>query len=136
MVLVSVVMMQLAAAWPPSALTSRPFIPWRNLSMGSGTPMTPVEATSQSSAPDPNFAAAASAISRAVRNPSSPVAALAFPALKTMPLARPLFTRSLDSCTGAAATLLVVKTPATEQPRSARMTPTSLLPGPGVLRPA
>ena len=102
-----------------SATSSR--VPWaspstsagiaaRTLSMGSCTPMTPVEDTCTASSGMPSPSATWREVSRAERIPCSPVQALAFPLLTTKACDRPLLMRSADSSTGAALTALVVKT--------------------------
>ena len=79
-------------------------------SMGSGTPISPVEHTTTSSAAHPRLSALSSHIRRASRRPGSPVAALAFPELSTTAAARPSRKWSLLTCTGAACTRFVVNT--------------------------
>ena len=71
----------------------------------------PVEAISTDSGPDPRRDAMSPVRASAVRNPWSPVQALALVALIRMALTGPLM-RALHNFTGAALTLLVVKTPA------------------------
>ena len=91
----------------------------------SGCPMTPVEARSTSSAGHPRAFATISAEASAAFRPTSPVQALAWPALTRMALARPFLIFSLHHSTGAAATRFRVKTPATTAGSSATMRPRS-----------
>jgi hypothetical protein len=88
-------------------------MPARTLSIGSVTPMRPVDPTS--AAPAGRFKACSvnRAISLASANPCRPVQALAFPEFTTTALAFPSFTRSTQIFTGAAQTWLVVNMPAT-----------------------
>ena len=118
---VSVVRMARAARSPPSTERSRAAraIPSRTLSMGRGTPMTPVEATTTSSAAQPKASAVRAAISRASARPASPVAAFAQPAFTTTARARPERRCSRDTSTGAAQARFWVNTAAAEQVRSA-----------------
>ena len=65
-------------------------IPARSLSMGRGTPMTPVEATTTSAGAQPRARADERRhLARVARGPRSPVAALAQPAFTTTARARP-----------------------------------------------
>ena len=81
--------------------------------------MTPVEQTRTSRGRAPSSPATRSAVSRASAIPAAPVAALAFPLLRTTARTRPDRRRSRDSTTGAACTWFVVKTPAAGTGRSA-----------------
>src|SRR3712207_2235253 len=110
----SVVMIARAASGPPSSLSAftAAVTPAVSLSMGSRTPMSPVEATATSMAPMPSSPAACSAVAWVSRKPSGPVHALAPPELRTTARARsPPRTWRLQS-TGAAGKRLVVKTAA------------------------
>ena len=111
---VSVVMMAVAASSPvrsSSASTASGMAP-RSLSTGNGTPITPVDATITSSGAHPRAFASASAVATASRSPCAPVHALAFPALMMTARAMPPAIWRRETVTGAAATWLVVKTPA------------------------
>ena len=80
----------------------------------SDTPMTPVEATSTSSASQPRARAVSAVISSATLCPASPVQALAQPLLTTMARARPPVEArcAFETSTGAAAARLIVNAPA------------------------
>ena len=112
---VSVVRIACAASSPPVGLKAAAArdAPARMRAIGSVTPITPVEHTSTSRSSIPSAPATAAAISRASAIPCSPVQALAQPLLMATARAWPAATRSRSSCTGAAATRLVVKTAAT-----------------------
>ena len=88
--------------------------PLRIFSIGSETPMTPVDATSTCSSGHSTSRAVSLVISRAACSPSSPVHALAQPLLTTMArVAPPERARcSRETITGAAVARLVVKTAA------------------------
>src|SRR5512134_817163 len=93
--------------------------------MGRYCPMTPVDETNTSCRPTPVAAAVASTIAHASFNPRSPVHALAFPLFTTNARKVPEdFSCCLQTNTGAAWTLLVVKSPAayagTSEKRRAR----------------
>ena len=90
-------------------------------SIGRWTPITPVEATTTSRGESPSLAAASSVMRSASARPRSAVQALALPALTTTAWQRPERSRSSDSLTGAARTLLRVKTPAAVAGRSEAM---------------
>src|SRR5688572_14079452 len=110
----SVVMIARAASGPPSSLRActAAVTPAVSLSMGSRTPIRPVEATATSIAPIPSSAAACSAVAWVSWKPAAPVHALAPPELRTTARARsPASTCRLQS-TGAAGKRLVVKTAA------------------------
>src|SRR5918998_1159010 len=93
----------------PAPLAMPPTV---SFSIGSRTPMSPVEATATSIAPMPSSAAACSAVAWVSWKPSGPVQALAPPELSTTARARsPASTWRLQS-TGAAGKRLVVKTAA------------------------
>ena len=87
-----------AAPPPPCGM------PPRSAAIFRFTPMTPVEATSTSSAAQPTAAAVSAAISRASAMPCGPVQALAQPLLATMARARPPVAArcAFDTSTGAA----------------------------------
>ena len=80
-------------------------MPFSNLSIGRVTPITPVEPTITSSALMPSSLAAISLVLYASSMPCLPVQALAQPALATIARALPVATVSLETYTGAAATL-------------------------------
>src|SRR3990172_6765693 len=84
-------------------------IPLRSRSLGSGTPIPPVLATSTRAREMPRARATRSTISHASRRPCSPVQALALPLLITTAWARPPWTCSRLTSTGAACTRFVVK---------------------------
>ena len=129
----SVVMIARAASapWPASAPSAPNAAgsPRRIFSIGSATPMTPVDATSTCSAGQPTRRAVSSAMSRATCSPSSPVHALAQPLLTMIARAAPPERArcSRDTTTGAACARLVVKTAAacagTSETSSARSSP-------------
>src|SRR3989441_1145872 len=111
---VSVVMMASAAPRPPwgdSDLASLGSAA-RILSIGSGTPMTPVDATSPWLAGIRSSSPTSRVISRASLMPCSPVQTLAQPLQATMAWACPPRTCSLDTTTGAPFTWFDVKTAA------------------------
>src|SRR5579872_1169724 len=83
-------------------------------SIGNGTPMTPVDATSTCEVRMPSNAAARDAVSRASWSPRSPVQAFAQPEFATIArIASPSVARcSLETINGAALTSLVVMTDA------------------------
>ena len=80
--------------------------------IGIGIPMRPVEHTSTSVVAQPTASAVSSHMRSASARPCSPVAALALPELSTTAAARPSARWRRLICTGAAATRLVVNTPA------------------------
>ena len=112
---VSVVMMARAAAAPPlsdSAGTARS-TPFSISSIGSWTPMRPVEATATASGVMPSFFATSSQLRRELASPCAPVQALATPELMATACSLgDLSTRSRQSSTGAAAKRQLVNTPA------------------------
>ena len=81
-------------------------------SIGMGMPMRPVWHTSTSVVAQPTACAVSSHMRSASARPCSPVAALALPELSTTAAARPSARCRRLICTGAAATRLVVNTPA------------------------
>ena len=100
--------------------------------MGSGTPITPVDATRTNPVGRSSASAARRAISAASARPASPVQALALPLLTTIACARPAEIARCVYRTGAALTRFVVKTPAadagTSATRSARSGLSRLIP--------
>lgn len=80
---VSVVMIAAAAAPPPSSDSpaTAGFSPGRSLSIGSWTPITPVDRTSTCSAGSPSNRPASAAVANAFSLPRSPVAEFATPEL-------------------------------------------------------
>src|SRR3954453_18885380 len=110
----SVVMIARAASGPPSSESAwtAAETPAVSLSMGSRTPISPVDATAMSIAPRPSSGAVCSAVAWVSWKPSGPVQALAPPELSTTARARaPASTCRLHT-PGAAGKRLVVKTPA------------------------
>ena len=111
---VSVVMMASAAARPPcgeSDFTSFG-IAARTLSIGNGTPMTPVAAISTCVCGTRSRSATVLVISRASLTPRSPVQTLAQPLEARMAWAAPVRACSMETSTGAPLTWLLVKTAA------------------------
>ncbi len=80
--------------------------------MGIGMPMRPVWQTSTSVVAQPSACAVSSHMRSASARPGSPVAALALPELRITAAARPSARCRRLICTGAAATRLLVNTPA------------------------
>jgi hypothetical protein len=118
-----------ASAWPDGLSASTAWMmPAETVRGSSETPMTPVEATSTSSASQPSARAVSAAISSATLSPASPVHALAQPLLTTIAHAwPPVASRcSRDTMTGAATALLTVNTPAALAGRVEATTATSL----------
>ena len=109
---VSVVMTAHAAAWAASGVLASAETaigtPVSYGASGSGTPITPVDATSTCSGSHPRTEATISVEASAVLTPSSPVAALALPELRTIAWATPAAARGRETCTGAAQKRLVV----------------------------
>ncbi len=114
---VSVVMTATAASSPPDADSRATALstPARIRSMGSGTPMSPVEQTATSAASRPSCSAAFSAVAYVSWKPCGPVQALAPPELSTTARIAPSASICRDHWTGAACTRLEVKTPAAAQ---------------------
>ncbi len=112
----SVVMMAVAAAVPPSAASDAcaSSTPGSSRSIGSRTPMSPVEQTATSPAPQPSRSATCSAVAWVSWKPSGPVHALAPPELRTTARNAPPTSTCWDQSTGAALNRLVVKTPAAD----------------------
>lgn len=97
---VSVVMMAVAAAVPPSVERSANAVrtPSRTFCRGSATPIRPVEQTTTSPAPDPTSSPTSSAVACVVWKPSGPVKQFAPPELRTTALRWPsALARSLQS---------------------------------------
>ena len=111
---VSVVMMASAASPPPSADSSAAAAstPGSSWSIGSRTPIRPVEATATSVAEQPSAAATCSAVAWVSWKPGAPVQALAPPELSTTASTRPSEATWRLHTTGAAWTRLPVKTAA------------------------
>ena len=111
---VSVVMIASAATGPPSAAraAAAASTPPRSRSIGSRSPMRPVEQTTTSPAATPRSPATCSAVRWVSWKPGAPVQALAPPLLRTTASARPSATTVRDQVTGAASTRLLVKTAA------------------------
>ena len=110
---VSVVLIATAASapWSPSCFTTTP-MPCSILSIGSRSPMMPVEHTAICEASTPIPSAVSCCIALASSTPCAPVQALALPELNTTAeIAPPLITSRL-TLTGAAKTLLRVNTAA------------------------
>ena len=127
---VSVVMMAWAAASLPAPLRSRRLASSSMPSSMTFTlrvwPMTPVEHTSTSSAPQPMALAAAAHIRSAFSSPRG-AQALALPLLATTARARPFARWAFVTWMGAAFTTLVVNTAAAAQSESETMRATSFL---------
>ncbi|BAS12998.1 hypothetical protein AHiyo8_13010 [Arthrobacter sp. Hiyo8] len=110
----SVVMIAVAAAGPPFSESSAnaASMPGMILSIGSCSPISPVEQTTTSEAEIPSTAATFSAVACVFWNPCGPVQALAPPEFRTTASTRPSERTWRDQCTGAAATRFEVKTAA------------------------
>src|SRR5213594_635404 len=117
---VSVVMMARAASSPPSRRNwlASAGIAASIRAMGNGFPITPVEATKTSSGRKRSAFAVTAAIFTASAYPWRPVQALALPLFTRMARPLPRRNRWRSRRTGAATTLLRVKTPATVASRS------------------
>src|SRR6185369_3213336 len=111
---VSVVRIASAAAGPPSAESCAivRVTPPSSRSIGSRTPISPVEQTATSPAPIPSPPATCSAVTWVSAKPSGPVQAFAPPELRTTARSRPSATAWRVHWTGAACTRLVVNTAA------------------------
>jgi hypothetical protein len=116
---VSVVMMASAATGPPSRLSAftAASTPARSLSIGSRSPIRPVEHTATSAGPTMrrprlNRAAVNSAVAWVSWNPCGPVHALAPPELSTTARTMPALSTCWLHSTGAALTRFAVNTPA------------------------
>ncbi len=110
----SVVRIAFAAPSPPSGASAADAsrTPARTRSMGSGTPITPVERTTTSSGCSPRADAVSAAVSSASATPAAPVAAFATPALMTTACGSAAPRCRFDTTTGAARTRFVVQTAA------------------------
>src|SRR5438876_7010045 len=102
----------------------------RIFSMGSWTPITPVEQTNNSCGRSAIRRAASSFVRSATVSPEAPVAQLALPALTTTARMRPLDSRRFffERVTGAATTRFCVKTAAAEAGTSLEMSARSSAP--------
>ena len=107
-------MMARAASSAPAAASSgtAASTPASSRSMGSGSPISPVEQTATSPAETPSAMATHSAVAWVSWNPAGPVQALAPPELSTTASTRPSRTTCCVQTTGAALTRLPVNTPA------------------------
>ena len=109
---VSVVMMASAASaaarCPGASAAATAGTPPRTTSIGSCSPISPVEHTTTSPAPMPSCSPTSSAVSCVFWKPCGPVHAFAPPELSTTARARPCRITSRDQWTGAAATRLLV----------------------------
>src|SRR5947199_1537057 len=109
------------ACWrDPVAIRAFPAAP-----LATWTPIRPVAQGRTAAGATPRSRAASAVDSAAVRSPSAPVQALAFPAWTRTAAARPAATRRRASCTGAAGARFVVNTPATLAGSSAAISATS-----------
>ncbi len=116
---VSVVMIVAAASSQLAAgALSTASIPASALSIGSGTPITPVEATKTSEGWQPIAPAALAAIASTAARPRWPVNAFELPALTTSARARPSVSAARHHSTSGEGHLLLVVTPATVVPSS------------------
>ncbi len=117
---VSVVMIASAAFGPPSAASAltAALTPGSSLSIGSSSPIRPVEQTAMSPGPTISFLversteAVCSAVACVSRKPCEPVHAFAPPELSTTARTTPPLSTCWLQSTGAAFTRLPVKTPA------------------------
>ena len=93
-----------AKSSPPPAASPAPAArsPASTRSIGSGTPITPVEPTATCAGSRPVSSAASSCIRAASRRPAAPVAALALPELTATARSAARSQRSRQSSTGAA----------------------------------
>jgi hypothetical protein len=121
---VSVVRIASAACTPPllSASATAASTAGSSLSIGSRSPIRPVEHTAISPAESSSAAASRSAVACVSWKPSGPVQALAPPELSTTALTRPPLATWRDHLTGAACTRLVVKTAAAARDGPSLMT--------------
>src|SRR6185437_8179875 len=121
---VSVVLIASAAARPPAreASATAALTPGSSLSIGSRSPIRPVEQTAISPAESSIAAARCSAVACVSWKPSGPVQALAPPELSTTARTRPPLTTWRDHLTGAACTRLLVKTAAAARDGPSLMT--------------
>ncbi len=117
-------------AWAAFEKASRPVaasrvafgMPASSTGIGSGRPITPVEATSTCSGAQPSSRATSSAMRSASARPCSPVQAFALPEQMTIARASGRGSRSRLTCTGAAHTRFCVNTPAAAAGESLTMT--------------
>ena len=105
-------MIAVAQSTPESALKDEAAIsmPWRTFSIGSRSPINPVEQTTTSPEEIPKSSATFSALWCVSRNPSGPVHAFAPPLLSRTAETSWSATTWRDHVTGAATTLFDVKT--------------------------
>ena len=121
-----VVIASAACGKPPGASAAAAArTPARRRARGTWTPIRPVAQGRTAAGATPRSRAASAVDSAAVRSPSAPVQALAFPAWTRTAAARPAATRRRASCTGAAGARFVVNTPATLAGSSAAISATS-----------
>ena len=137
LMIVSVVRIASAACTPPdrSASATAASTAGSSLSIGSRSPIRPVEQTAISPAESSSAAASRSAVACVSWKPSGPVQALAPPELSTTARTRPPLTTWRDHVTGAACTRLVVKTAAAARDGPSLIT-TATSRSPEVFRPA
>lgn len=111
---VSVVMIAVAAARPPSVDNAAAAVstPASSASIGTGWPITPVDATTTSPEEMPSTSPTFSAVSCTCTKPSGPVQTFAEPELSTTAETTPSLTTCRDHTTGCPTTRLVVNTPA------------------------
>ncbi len=116
---VSVVMIVAAASSHPHGRAAKAASsPASALSTGSGTPMTPVEATNTSEGLQPRCPAARAAIASTAARPRAPVKAFELPALTTSARACPKVIAARHHSTSGDGHRLCVSTPATDVPSS------------------
>ena len=116
---VSVVeMVSAAASQLHSGASNAAFSPASALSLGKGTPMTPVEETNTSLSAQPRCVATCRVMASTASRPRKPVKAFELPALTTSARARPPFRLSRHSSTSLEQQTLRVVTPATLVPSS------------------
>src|SRR5947208_537715 len=121
-----VVIASAACGKPPGASAAAAArTPARRRARGTWTPIRPVAHGRTAAGAPPRRRAPSAVDSAAVRGPSAPVQALAFPAWTRTAAARPAATRRRASCTGAAGARFVVNTPATLAGSSAAISATS-----------
>ena len=114
-----------AASTPSPSSASAAAMPASTRSIGSGTPITPVDAMRTALAGQPRPSATSAAIRSASRIPCSPVAALALPLWTRTARMAPFALCARDSSTGGAAVALRVKTAAAGTVASAATSATS-----------
>ena len=113
----------------PDSSVAIPRRPASIFSIGSGTPITPVELTRTRSAVVPHSAAAAAAMRRAFATPAAPVATLLTLLFTTMARSRPALMVSRPSMTGAPGNWFRVKSAAAAASRSLTKSARSLSAG-------